>query len=543
MTLPSSGALTLDQMHVEAGGTTQTQAGMNDSDIRGLISKGSGTQMAFNEWYGASSGPPTDIAVGDYFAFTSCKMMGMHGPYEEMLQPYYSDQGYNSTFTDLFQTMQYAGVQRWKFPTAGTYKFRLAGAWAGHNVDRGYDLSNGSNYYDTTAVTYSDGYSGWYANNNYYSGGSDSYGLPGILTVERVVAENDILDIMIGQRSFPMYYGSGNGTANVCAPGGGATAIAFNNGTTSGWDYAAANYNAGEVAIAGGAGANRNTNQYAYSNRNSQYGINGSAGDYNGAGGTNGYGGSDGTSGYYDFTSGAGWRGDGSEHTDERTTSNGNYPYDNIQVLDGRAKAIFTGNYKGQGGMSAPVWAKPYYYNSYQRGTLYLLIDNNHLVSGFGEKQNGTSSFSVTQPKMETWANATSVNKKTFSQLQSLGITSSYGGGQAVSVFPVGCFMGGFGGGSVGSYGGAGAGGGWSGGGAGRYYYGGAGSSYKVGFTASTHLHQNIALNVGNYAFFGDPASWKFKGANCPYFGINSYTWIESGLVRGNGWLIVERTA
>ena len=54
MALPSSGALSLDQMHVEAGGTSGTQCSLNDSDIRGLISKGSGVQMSFNEWYGAS---------------------------------------------------------------------------------------------------------------------------------------------------------------------------------------------------------------------------------------------------------------------------------------------------------------------------------------------------------------------------------------------------------------------------------------------------------------------------------------------------------
>ncbi len=55
MALPSSGALSLNAMHVEAGGSSGTSASINDSDIRGLISKGSGAQMSFNEWYGASS--------------------------------------------------------------------------------------------------------------------------------------------------------------------------------------------------------------------------------------------------------------------------------------------------------------------------------------------------------------------------------------------------------------------------------------------------------------------------------------------------------
>lgn len=57
MALPSSGAISLNQMHIEAGGSSGTQVGLNDADIRGLISKSSGSQMAFNEWYGASSTP------------------------------------------------------------------------------------------------------------------------------------------------------------------------------------------------------------------------------------------------------------------------------------------------------------------------------------------------------------------------------------------------------------------------------------------------------------------------------------------------------
>ena len=55
MALQTSGAISLNDIHVEAGGTSASQAALNDADIRGLISKSSGAQMAFNEWYGASS--------------------------------------------------------------------------------------------------------------------------------------------------------------------------------------------------------------------------------------------------------------------------------------------------------------------------------------------------------------------------------------------------------------------------------------------------------------------------------------------------------
>ena len=62
MALPSSGAISLNQMHVEAGGASGTQVSLNDSDIRDMISKGSGVQMSFSEWYGASSGPNIERA-------------------------------------------------------------------------------------------------------------------------------------------------------------------------------------------------------------------------------------------------------------------------------------------------------------------------------------------------------------------------------------------------------------------------------------------------------------------------------------------------
>ena len=55
MALQTSGQISLDDLHVEAGGTTGTQCSFNDSDIRDLISKTAATQMAMNEWYGATA--------------------------------------------------------------------------------------------------------------------------------------------------------------------------------------------------------------------------------------------------------------------------------------------------------------------------------------------------------------------------------------------------------------------------------------------------------------------------------------------------------
>jgi len=55
MALQSSGQISLNDLHVEAGGTTGTQASMNDSDIRGLVSAAANSQMTFSSFYGASS--------------------------------------------------------------------------------------------------------------------------------------------------------------------------------------------------------------------------------------------------------------------------------------------------------------------------------------------------------------------------------------------------------------------------------------------------------------------------------------------------------
>ena len=57
MALPSSGQLSLNQIHIEAGGTTGTEVTLNDSDVRTLISKGAEVENKISEYYGASSTP------------------------------------------------------------------------------------------------------------------------------------------------------------------------------------------------------------------------------------------------------------------------------------------------------------------------------------------------------------------------------------------------------------------------------------------------------------------------------------------------------
>jgi hypothetical protein len=63
MALPTSGQITLNQIHLEAGGTSGSYVTINDSDIRGLspaagktINTTSGSMISFSDLHGASSG-------------------------------------------------------------------------------------------------------------------------------------------------------------------------------------------------------------------------------------------------------------------------------------------------------------------------------------------------------------------------------------------------------------------------------------------------------------------------------------------------------
>lgn len=148
MPVPSSGAISLNDFHVEAGGTSGTQCSINDADIRGLISKGSGVTMSFNEWYGASSSPTNysrTVTPGKFNIITDI--------YEYFVSTYY----YQQTFTyssggtnvgessDIGQFTDSAGnIQQPVFiDSQGGFKaeasFRIY--MKGHNVGNNWSLS------------------------------------------------------------------------------------------------------------------------------------------------------------------------------------------------------------------------------------------------------------------------------------------------------------------------------------------------------------------------------------------------------------------
>jgi hypothetical protein len=57
MSLPNSGQISLDDIHVVAGGTTRAQVSLNDTDVRQLIGSSVGSGVTFSDFYGA--GAPT----------------------------------------------------------------------------------------------------------------------------------------------------------------------------------------------------------------------------------------------------------------------------------------------------------------------------------------------------------------------------------------------------------------------------------------------------------------------------------------------------
>lgn len=97
MALQTSGAISLNDIHIEAGGSSGTQASINDSDIRGLIGANSGAQMSFNQWYGATS-VAFDASAQSFPSGTNT-ITGTNATYYEMVAT--SKAGLSFTLTNV----------------------------------------------------------------------------------------------------------------------------------------------------------------------------------------------------------------------------------------------------------------------------------------------------------------------------------------------------------------------------------------------------------------------------------------------------------
>jgi hypothetical protein len=107
--IPTSGTISLNQMHTEVGGASGSIVSINDADIRALISKGSGTTMSFTEWYGASSSIDTQtVTVGLYTVTFYGSVTNIYGYYFNGLRGSISDGTCNfksgNTYQNLYHT-------------------------------------------------------------------------------------------------------------------------------------------------------------------------------------------------------------------------------------------------------------------------------------------------------------------------------------------------------------------------------------------------------------------------------------------------------
>ena len=124
MALQTSGTISLNNIHVEAGGSSGSAATINDSDIRGLISKSSGASMHFSEWYGASNFPTFSPSSTTPFTIANLRIgpdSGGHGFFN--LRPF------EYTSTDVF--MKADGLKMYISGRSGDGidEFTLSTAW------------------------------------------------------------------------------------------------------------------------------------------------------------------------------------------------------------------------------------------------------------------------------------------------------------------------------------------------------------------------------------------------------------------------------
>lgn len=154
MALQSSGAISLNDIHVEAGGSSGTTASINDSDIRGLINKASGATMSFSEWYGASAGWQSTLTVATYTLF-KLQYYGYSDTYGGSMSDTTVDTyGNREIFTlqwggNTF-SLQFVGTQTnsgWTSISVGSTTFNRTAASFGNNT---WSWSTSTNPFGTT---------------------------------------------------------------------------------------------------------------------------------------------------------------------------------------------------------------------------------------------------------------------------------------------------------------------------------------------------------------------------------------------------------
>ena len=168
MPLASSGNLTLNEIHVEAGGTSGTACTINDSDIRQLtpasgktINTNSGTAIEIADFYGATNDPRINL-TGSAFQSGNLTIQTHYSSYS--LGPYVSYtsriNGYvdSSVSSMVASTMPSGGLGSWI--NSGNPNYRNVNVTAFYQITGpGFGYGPGSSvylYFDTPIFN-----SGW----------------------------------------------------------------------------------------------------------------------------------------------------------------------------------------------------------------------------------------------------------------------------------------------------------------------------------------------------------------------------------------------
>ncbi len=308
MALQGSGAISLNEIHIEAGGSSGTEASLNDTDIRGLIGKGSGVQMAFNEWYGASAA----LYSFTSHTFTTGGQGGrLGGDLNDFTTAYSSETWAQNT---AYFNVATDGFQRWTVPETADYNFVVAGAQGGGGGGYGAKITFTIGLEQGDKLLLAVGHRGVNTQGLYRP--SSGGGASGVFSNAAAGDAEDTNDSIIavagggGGRS----YGSNSGlTTNMH---GSATTSGYTGVSYPAWNNYAGGSNGYGGAYAGGTGG-----------AGTGGGIYGNGGDQNGS---------------YGFSKYNGWMG-GNTRTSGQEKSTG--------AFGGSGGAsVNSGNYRGGGG-------------------------------------------------------------------------------------------------------------------------------------------------------------------------------------------------
>ena len=302
MALPTSGPLSLNQIHIEAGGTSGATVSLNDADVRALIGKASGAQMSFSEWYGASGRNTLNLIISSNTNNYNIKSAAV------------ATGNYVFGATDVILTIN-SGVTVGSTST-GTYALDTGSAWSGSDTITivnngtvkgrgGNGGAGGSSVYNASDVNL----------NTSDPGAAGSVGGPAFLVIKPCTFTNN----------GSVYGGGGGGgggggwtgvvgkgatpTASGGGGGGGGAGVNAGSGAAGGTATGATSNNPGAAgsagtATAGGAGgvSGFTGTGVTYGGTGGGLGSSGSVGatpSLGGTGFTNGAGGSGGLAGFY----------------------------------------------------------------------------------------------------------------------------------------------------------------------------------------------------------------------------------------------------